>query len=331
MDESKTILIVGGAGYIGSHTNLVLNESGYRTLVVDNLVYGHEASVIGGQFIQADLADTDALRNIFQNHNIHAVIHFAAYAYVGESVSDPAKYYMNNVSGTLNLLSVMLEFDVKQMVFSSTCAVYGTPEYLPLDESHPTNPVNPYGWGKLMVERILIDYARAYKLKFIILRYFNAAGADLDTRIGEQHDPETHLIPLVLQSTLKTDTTFSIFGTEYPTPDGTCIRDYIHVHDLALAHLAALEYLQAGGNSDIFNLGNGNGYSVAQIINAAEVIMGKSVPAINAPPRQGDPASLVSCSDKARKTLGWSPTIPDLDKIIQSAWEWELKKQQFKI
>jgi len=329
VEESKTILIVGGAGYIGSHTNLLLNECGYETLVLDNLTYGHKASVLGGQFIQADLADTKALRTVFQDHDIQSIIHFAAYAYVGESVLDPAKYYINNVSGTLNLLSIMLEFGVNNIVFSSTCTIYNIPKYLPLDESHPTNPINPYGWGKLMVERILKDYAMAYKLKFVILRYFNAAGADLHSRIGEKHDPETHLIPLVLQSTLTTDNTLNIFGTEYPTPDGTCIRDYIHVHDLALAHLAALEHLQSEGSSDIFNLGNGNGYSVAQIIHAAEVIMGESVSTIKAPPRQGDPASLVSCSEKARKTLGWSPTIPELDKIIQSAWDWELKKQQF--
>ena len=263
------ILIAGGAGYIGSHANKVLHNSGYESVVYDNLRTGNIEAVKWGQFIEGDLGDISNLALVFENYPIEAVIHFAASAYVGESVIDPEAYYINNVANTLNLLKCMRDYDCKKIIFSSTCATYGNPQEVPIDELHPQVPINPYGQSKLMIERILSDYSKAYDLKYVSLRYFNAAGADPDLDLGECHDPEPHLLPLILEA-VKQNTAINIFGTDYDTHDGTAVRDYIHVTDLAEAHLAALKYLLDGGNSDSFNLGNGNGFSVLEVINAVE-------------------------------------------------------------
>jgi UDP-glucose 4-epimerase len=320
------ILIVGGAGYIGAHINKILNENGYETLVFDNLSYGHEEFVKWGTFENGDLGRIEDIRNIFLKYPITAVMHFAAFTYVGESVEDPQKYYRNNLCNTLNLLQVMLEFDVKQMVFSSTCATYGDPVEIPITESHPQNPINPYGRGKLMVENILSDYSRAYHLKYVSLRYFNAAGADPDSEIGEEHDPETHLIPLILDAASGKRENISIFGTDYSTEDGTCIRDYIHVSDLADAHLKALKYLEEGGKSDYFNLGNGSGFSVKEVIERARKITGKEIVSVESERRPGDPPILVGSSEKIRRVLHWEPKYNDLSVIIETAWKWHEKK-----
>ncbi|SNB46632.1 UDP-glucose 4-epimerase GalE [Geobacter sp. DSM 9736] len=316
------ILVVGGAGYIGSHVNKALSAHGHETVVLDNLVYGHREFVKWGTFTLADLADIDSLRLVFKRYNIEAVMHFAAYAYVGESVLDPQKYYLNNLRNTLNLLQVMAEADVKHLVFSSTCATYGIPIKIPIDESHPQAPINPYGRSKLMVEHVLDDYSRAYGLKYVSLRYFNAAGADPDGDIGEQHNPETHLIPLVLNTILNKCSSVTIFGIDYDTPDGTCIRDYIHVTDLANAHLLALEYLRNGGRSGAFNLGNGNGFSVNAVIEKAVMITGEKIKVEIAGRREGDPPILVGSAEKAKAVLGWTPQYPDLEDILDTAWQW---------
>lgn len=264
------ILITGGAGYIGSHANRLLNQKNYQTVVYDNLVYGHKEAVKWGEFILGDLNDIDQLRLLFSKYSIKAVMHFAAFAYVGESVEDPEKYYLNNVSGTLNILKVMREFNCKYFVFSSTCATYGEPIYIPIDEEHPQNPINPYGKSKLMVEQLLKDYSEAYDFKYVSLRYFNAAGADLHEEIGESHNPETHLIPLILDVVAGKKDDIKVYGTDYTTSDGSAIRDYIHVTDLANAHILAMDYLLKGGKSDYFNLGNGNGHSVSEVINSVK-------------------------------------------------------------
>ncbi|MBI5680908.1 MAG: UDP-glucose 4-epimerase GalE [Methanobacterium sp.] len=316
------ILIVGGAGYIGSHLNKKINEKGYETIVFDNLSYGHRNFVKWGTFEQGDLGNIDEIRNVFKKYDIEAVMHFAAFTYVGESVEDPQKYYLNNVKNTLNLLQVMLEEDVKHFVFSSTCATYGDPVEIPITENHPQNPINPYGRGKLIIEQVLKDYSHAYGLKYASLRYFNAAGADPDCKIGEMHDPETHLIPLILDAADGKREDIKIFGTDYDTPDGTCIRDYIHVTDLADAHILALEYLQNGGKSDVFNLGNGNGFSVKEVIEEARKITGKEIKATEAPRRSGDPPTLIGSSKKAMEILKWKPEYHDLSKIIETAWNW---------
>ncbi len=322
------ILIVGGAGYIGAHVNKELNINGYETLVLDNLSYGHEDFVKWGKFEQADIGNIEELRKIFTKYDITAVMHFAAFTYVGESVEDPQKYYRNNVCNTLNLLKVMLEFDVKKLVFSSTCATYGDPVEIPITEHHPQNPISPYGRGKLMVENVLADYSKAYSLEYISLRYFNAAGADPDSEIGELHNPETHLIPLILDAAAGKRENIKIFGTDYPTFDGTCIRDYIHVTDLANAHLKALQYLENGGKSEFFNLGNGNGFSVKEVITVAQKITGREITAVEDKRRPGDPPVLVGSSDKIRATLGWKPKYNDLSLIIQTAWDWYKKVHQ---
>lgn len=319
---SGTILVTGGAGYIGSHANLMLAERGVPTVVLDNLTYGHREFVQAGEFVLADLADIDQLREVFRRHPISGVMHFAAYAYVGESVQDPAKYYGNNVGATLNLLRVMREFDVRRIIFSSTCATYGSPVSLPMAEDHPQAPINPYGWTKLMVEQMLKDFHRAYGMQYVSLRYFNAAGADPQGRVGEWHEPETHLIPLALQAILHPDKPLRIFGDDYDTPDGSCIRDYIHVTDLAQAHLLALDYLQAGGPSTAFNLGNGAGYSVKEVVRAAQEVTGRPVPFEMAPRRPGDPASLVGAAGRIRAELGWSPRHGELGDILATAWRW---------
>ena len=319
------ILIVGGAGYIGAHINKILNKNGYETLVFDNLSYGHEEFVKWGAFENGDLGNIEDIRRIFRNYPITAVLHFAAFTYVGESVEDPQKYYRNNVCNTLNLLQVMLEFGIKKIVFSSTCATYGNPVEIPITENHIQNPINPYGRGKLMVENILSDYSEAYHLKYVSLRYFNAAGADPDTEIGEEHNPETHLIPLVLDAASGKRKNINIFGTDYSTEDGTCIRDYIHVTDLADAHLKALKYLENGGSSDYFNLGNGSGFSVKEVIEEAKKITGKEIVAVETERRAGDPPILVGSSEKIRSVLNWEPKYSDLSVIIETAWKWHEK------
>ena len=319
------ILIVGGAGYIGSHLNKEINKKGIETVIFDNLSYGHRDFLKWGTFQKGDLGNIEDIRAVFKKYPIEAVMHFAAFTYVGESVEDPQKYYQNNVKNTLNLLQVMLEENVKYFVFSSTCATYGNPVEIPITENHPQNPINPYGKGKLMVETVLKDYSDAYGLKYASLRYFNAAGADPDGEVGELHDPETHLIPLILDVAAGRREDIKIFGTDYDTPDGTCIRDYIHVTDLAEAHILALEYLQNGGESDFFNLGNGNGFSVKEVIETAEEITGKDIKAVEAPRRAGDPPILVGSSQKAKEMLNWNPKYDELSKIIETAWNWHKK------
>ncbi|AFZ52961.1 UDP-glucose 4-epimerase GalE [Cyanobacterium aponinum] len=324
------ILITGGAGYIGSHTVKLLQNRDYDILVFDNLVYGHRDIVekLGVSFIEGDLCDRTLLDDLFQEHNIEAVIHFAAYAYVGESVENPAKYYRNNVTYTLNLLEAMEKAGIRKIVFSSTCATYGIPEEVPIKETHPQNPINPYGYTKLVVEKMLSDFQRAYNWEYVAFRYFNAAGASSDGLIGEDHNPEPHLIPLILYAALGKRDSISILGDDYPTPDGTCIRDYIHVEDLAQAHLLGLEYLLDGGKSEVFNLGNGNGFSVKEVIKAAKKVTGKDFTVKNAPRRPGDPPILVGSSEKAKKILNWQPQYPDIETIISHAWQWHQSRHK---
>jgi len=321
------ILITGGAGYIGSHCALDLIRSGYDCVILDNLSEGHKEAVLTPNFCPADLSNIEQIRQVFNKYPVKAVIHFAAYAYVGESVTNPQKYYYNNVTNTLNLLQVMLEKNVKNFVFSSTCATYGNPEYTPIDEKHPQNPINPYGNTKLMIEKILKDYSRAYDLKYIALRYFNAAGADNEANIGESHNIETHLIPLVLQAAKKEKDSIKIFGDDYDTPDGTCIRDYIHVNDLAKAHRLALEKLFSGDESNIYNLGIGKGYSVKEIIEISEEVTGLPIKTEIAPRREGDPPVLVAANQKAIQELGWQPEYTDIKNIIETAWFWEKNRR----
>lgn len=321
-----TILVTGGAGYIGSHAVLALKRAGYGVVILDNLVYGHRdvvEKVLQVELIVGDTNDRALLDELFATHpQIAAVMHFSAYAYVGESVTAPDKYYRNNVVGTLTLLEAMLTAKVKSFVFSSTCATYGVPKIVPIPEDHPQDPINPYGMTKLMVERILADFHAAYGFKSVCFRYFNAAGADPSGLLGEDHNPETHLIPLVLMAALGKRESVSIFGTDYPTPDGTCIRDYIHVTDLADAHILGVEYLLKGGDSTVFNLGNGNGFSVKQVIDTAKKISGKDIQVVEGDRRPGDPPILVGSSDKARKILGWNPQYPDIQEILTHAWQW---------
>ncbi len=323
------ILVTGGAGYIGSHAVKSLKTSGYEVIVLDNLVYGHRElveNVLHVKLIEGDISDRTLLDDLFANYPITAVMHFAAYAYVGESVSNPAKYYRNNVAGTLNLLEAMVRASVKNLVFSSTCATYGVPETIPIPESHSQNPINPYGMSKLMVERILADFDQAYGLKSVCFRYFNAAGADPSGELGEDHNPETHLIPLVLLAALGKRDSIAIFGTDYNTPDGTCIRDYIHVVDLAVAHVLGLKYLLAQGTSNIFNLGNGNGFSVKEVIETARLVTGREIKVIESERRPGDPPVLVGSGEKARNLLGWQPEYADLTQILTHAWQWHQKR-----
>ncbi|MGB3511556.1 MAG: UDP-glucose 4-epimerase GalE [Microcoleaceae cyanobacterium] len=324
-----TILVTGGAGYIGSHAVQALKNANYQVIILDNLVYGHKDlvdNVLQTKLIVGDINDRDLLDRIFANYKITAVMHFAAYAYVGESVKDPAKYYSNNVTGTLTLLQAMVAASVNKLVFSSTCATYGVPNSVPVTEHEPQNPINPYGASKLMVERIIADFDVAYGLKSVIFRYFNAAGADPQGRLGEDHNPETHLLPLVLQAALGKRESISIYGNDYPTPDGTCIRDYIHVTDLADAHVLGLKNLLQGGNSEIFNLGNGNGFSVKQAIEAAREVTGKSIKVVECDRRAGDPPILVGSSEKARTFLGWQPKYPGIEDILTHAWSWHQQR-----
>ena len=319
------ILVCGGAGYIGAHVNKQLNKEGYKTVVLDNLVYGHREAVKWGDFVQGDLKNIDEIEAVFQKNKIDAVFHFAAYAYVGESVTNPEKYYYNNVANTLNLLRVMRKYGYNKIIFSSTCATYGEPEQVPITENMLQKPINPYGDSKLMVERILKDYNKAYGLNFVVLRYFNAAGADPDGEIGESHNPETHLIPLVLDAASGKRQDIKVFGTDYETADGSCVRDYIHVYDLATAHLLALHYLEEGKNSDFFNLGNELGTSVLEVVESVKEVTGKNFTVTLADRREGDPAKLVGSSEKARRILGWKPIYGDIDTIVGDAWKWHEK------
>lgn len=316
------ILIAGGAGYIGSHINQMLAEKGYETVVFDNLVYGHREAVTQGILEEGDLADTRRLNEIFEKYTIEAVFHFAAYAYVGESVTNPGKYYNNNVANTLHLLDAMVRHEVRNLIFSSTCATYGIPNVIPITENMEQKPINPYGASKLMVERILRDYHNAYDMEYCCLRYFNAAGADPYGRIGESHNPETHLIPLILSAAAAQRENIQVFGTDYPTRDGSCIRDYIHVTDLAEAHIKAMEYLRHGGESTCFNLGNAVGTSVFEVIEAARQVTGKEIPVKLCDRRPGDPPVLVGSDEKAKKILGWKQQYSDIQTILHHAWMW---------
>lgn len=321
------ILVCGGAGYIGSHINKLLARKGYETVVLDNLIYGHREAVKWGAFEQGDLNNLEDLERVFQKYDIEAVFHFAAYAYVGESVQEPEKYYYNNVANTLNLLHTMRRHGCNTIIFSSTCATYGVPRTVPITEDMPQKPINPYGATKLMVERIFKDYAQAYGLRFVVLRYFNAAGADPEGEIGESHTPETHIIPLILDAAAGRRPDIKVFGTDYPTKDGSCVRDYIHVADLATAHLLALEYLQKGGQSDFFNLGNAKGTSVLELVETVRRVTGKNFAVIPVPRRPGDPAILVGSSAKVQHVLGWQAKYADIYTIVSHAWQWHERKK----
>ena len=321
------ILVVGGAGYIGSHINKMLHQNGYDTVIYDNLVYGHKEAVKWGVLEEGDLADTERLEEVFGKYDIEAVFHFAAYAYVGESVTNPSKYYHNNVANTLNLLDVMVKHNVKYIVFSSTCATYGEPETMPITEDMRQNPINPYGASKWMVERIMADYKRAYDINYCCLRYFNAAGADPEGEIGESHTPETHLIPLVLAAAAGDRENIKVFGTDYDTRDGSCVRDYIHVTDLADAHLRAMDYLKKGGESTCMNLGNCIGNSVLEVIDAAKKVTGREIPVVLDERRAGDPPTLVGSAKKAEELLEWKPQYGDIEVILEHAWKWYGKKE----
>ncbi|HAE06266.1 UDP-glucose 4-epimerase GalE [Richelia intracellularis] len=334
MSSVKTsILVTGGAGYIGAHTVLALKNSGYEVIVLDNLVHGHQdlvKNVLQVEMVVGDISDRSLLDNLLQTFNIDAVIHFSAYAYVGESMKEPAKYYQNNVAATLNLLEAMLGAGINKFIFSSTCAIYGVPDIVPIIEGHSQNPINPYGMTKLVVERILNDFDIAYNLKSVCFRYFNAAGADPEGRLGEDHNPETHLIPLVLFTALGIRESIRIFGSNYPTQDGTCVRDYIHVSDLADAHILGLEYLLKGGKSETFNLGNGNGFSVNEVIETAKKVTGKEIKVVKSGRRPGDPSILVGSATKAKNILGWQPQYSSLQDIISHAWQWHQKRHTSK-
>ncbi|BCS88842.1 UDP-glucose 4-epimerase GalE [Pseudodesulfovibrio sediminis] len=318
-------LITGGAGYIGSHAAKALSQLGREVVVLDSLVAGHRDFLKWGEFENGDLADPAFLKSVFSKHDIGEVLHFAAFIAVGESVEKPELYYGNNVRNTLNLLDAMMAADVKRLVFSSTAAVYGEPVTDVIAEDHPLSPLSPYAWSKRMIEQILADFDHAYGLKHVCLRYFNAAGADLDGEIGERHQPETHLIPLILHAALGLRDNITIFGTDYPTPDGTCLRDYIHVTDLADAHVKALEYLIKGGDSRAFNLGNGNGFSVREIIDVAREVSGREIPVTESTRRPGDSPALVSSAAAARDILGWKPQFGDVRDIVRTAWNWHQK------
>ncbi len=318
------VLVVGGAGYIGSHMVKLLDRRGCEVTVLDNLSAGYRDAVKAGRFVLGDLGDLEVLEDLLRTHRFDGVMHFASHIQVGESVREPAKYYRNNVFKTQRLLDAMVAHRVKSFIFSSTAAIFGEPVRIPIDEAHPRNPINPYGCGKWMVEQMLRDYDVAYGLKSVCLRYFNAAGADPEGELGERHEPETHLIPLVLRAAAGRLPEVTVFGTDYDTPDGTCIRDYIHVTDLCEAHWLALQRLWAGGESTAYNLGNGNGFSVREVIDAACVVVGRDIPVRHGARRPGDPARLVADSRRARAELGWEPRHADLATMIAHAWRWEL-------
>ncbi|MEQ7215493.1 UDP-glucose 4-epimerase GalE [Enterococcus asini] len=319
------ILVLGGAGYIGSHAVDQLVNKGYEVVVVDSLFTGHKAAVHEkAKFYEGDIRDKEFLNNVFEQESIDGVMHFAAFSLVGESVEKPLMYFNNNVYGMQVLLEVMKDHDVKHIVFSSTAATYGEPEVVPISEDMPTNPKNPYGESKLMMEKMMKWCDNAYGMKYVALRYFNVAGAKADASIGEDHDPETHLVPIILQVALGQRDSLKIFGDDYATPDGTCIRDYVQVEDLIAAHILALEYLKAGNPSNAFNLGSNDGYSVKEMLEAARAVTGKEIPAEVVPRRAGDPAQLVAASEKARSILGWEPAYTDIKDIIRTAWNWHV-------
>jgi UDP-arabinose 4-epimerase len=327
---TKTVLVTGGAGYIGSHTCKILAQEGYQPVTFDNLSSGHTWAAKWGPLERGDILDRTALDRAIEKYRPSACLHFAALAYVGESISDPGKYYRNNVAGSLTLLEALRDHGVDQFVLSSTCATYGVTDNVPIDETSPQVPINPYGASKLMVERMLTDFHAAYRLRSVALRYFNAAGADPDGEIGEDHDPETHLVPLVLDAACGDRDAITVFGTDYETPDGTCVRDYIHVTDLAEAHLLALKALEQGLTHRAFNLGNGHGYSVQEVIASVERTTGLPVPVRFGERRPGDPARLISNSMRAANELQWRPHIARLDDIISTAWEWHKRRAQEK-
>ncbi len=316
------ILVTGGAGYIGSHAAKTLAQAGLQPVVLDNLQRGHREAVQWGPLIEADTADQGELEKICREHAIEAVMHFAAFAYVGESMREPALYFRNNVANTLTLLEAMRTCGVGTMVFSSTCATYGNPQRVPISEDHPQHPVNPYGESKLMVERLLHWFGCIHGLRWTALRYFNAAGADPDGRLGEQHDPETHLIPLAISAAMGRIQALEIYGTDYDTPDGTAIRDYLHVTDLGEAHVAALRYLRDGGGSTAFNLGTGRGHSVREVIAMVERVSGRRVPVREVGRRAGDPPCLIADAGKSAERMNWHPAHSSLEEIVQTAWNW---------
>ena len=328
--DAQRVLVPGGAGYIGSHTCKALAGAGYVPVTLDNLVYGHRDAVRWGPFVEADLADRALLERVLREHHISAVVHFAAYAYVGESMADPGRYFHNNVTCSLNLLDAMHATGVRRMVFSSTCATYGIPETTPITEDTPQRPVNPYGESKLMVERALHWHGVAHGLRSIALRYFNAAGADPEGELGERHDPETHLLPLAIDAALGLAPPLKVMGTDYDTPDGTALRDYIHVTDLADAHVRALAYLERGGASAALNLGTGQGHSVRDVIAMVERVTGLKVPHTDAPRRAGDPPALVAAPGRAKALLGWEPSCSDLETIVRTATIWHRQAQAAK-
>jgi UDP-glucose 4-epimerase len=319
------VLVVGGAGYIGSHMVKLLLERGHAVTTLDDFSTGYRDAIVGGDVVEADLGDAGAVGAAIAKARPHAVMHFASFIQVGESVQQPAKYYLNNVAKTLVLLDQVAKAGVRRFVFSSTAAIFGEPEYVPIDERHRALPINPYGRTKLMVEQALADFDRAHGLRSVCLRYFNAAGADPEGAIGERHEPETHLIPLVLMAATGRRPSISVFGTDYDTPDGTCIRDYIHVVDLSEAHLAAIDWMDAHDRSGAFNLGNGQGFSVHEVIATAEKVCGRPIPVVHAPRRAGDPARLVADATLARRELGWTPRFAALQTIVDHAWRWERK------
>jgi len=322
MPDSKTILVTGGAGYIGAHACKALAEAGFTPVTYDNLVYGHERAIKWGPFEKGDILDGARLGDVMRRHKPAAVMHFAAFAYVGESVTDPSKYYRNNVVGTLSLLDTMRESGIDRIVFSSTCATYGIPDTVPISESTVQKPINPYGASKLMIERVLSDYGDAYGLKSMALRYFNAAGADANGEIGESHDPETHLIPLVLDAASGKRANITVLGDDYPTPDGTCVRDYVHVTDIADAHVRALGRLGQDGQARACNLGTGKGFSVAEVIAAAERVTGCKIPVVRGARRPGDPAQLLADARLSAQELCWTAQHSSLENILETAWRW---------
>lgn len=324
--KAATVLVTGGAGYIGSHMVKALLASGLKVVTMDDLSGGYRDAVPGGSFVQGDIGDSQLVERVLREHQVSAVMNFASFIQVGESVTDPGKYYRNNLVNTVKLLDAMKSAGVGKFIFSSSAAVYGEPEEVPIPETHPKAPLNPYGRSKWMVEQILGDLDRAWGLKSVSLRYFNAAGADPGGTLGERHEPETHLIPLVLSAASGARPDIKVFGRDYDTPDGTCIRDYVHVTDLCQAHLLALQCLLDGGDSAAFNLGNGNGFSVQEVIAAAERVTGRRIPAVTAPRRAGDPARLVADASLARRRLGWHPLYDALDSIIAHAWAWEQQR-----
>lgn len=324
--SKPAILVIGGAGYIGSHMVFDLLRAGYPVVVLDNLSRGHRELVPGGEFVEGDMGNPEDLRKLFAQYPVKAVMHFAAHSLVGESVEQPLVYYRNNVANTVTLLEEMATAGIRHFIFSSTAAVYGEPVKTPIAEDHPCAPTNPYGATKLAVERLLADVSQANDMTCSILRYFNAAGADKSGKLGERHQPETHLIPLVLQVATGERASISIFGDDYPTPDGTCLRDYVHVSDLTQAHLLALEHLLSGGGNTTYNLGNSSGYSVKQIIETAREITGHAIPAQTEARRAGDPAVLIADSDRIRQELGWQPAYEDVGEIIRTAWAWHRKE-----